>query len=62
MRYVVETLDELDNFNDSEALAENPEGDFTVYVISTGETFSPCWCIRGNGDIDGLEGWNPSDE
>lgn len=57
-QYTVATLEDLDNFDDNLALSENPDGEFTVLVEETGETFTPSWCIRGNGDIDGLEGWN----
>lgn len=52
--YYVEYEDDLDSFDYNELGYS-----FFVFVEETQTWYAPQWCRRSNGDIDGLEGWNP---
>lgn len=59
VKYTIESLDDLDTFDSDSALNDSGfTGEFEVFCQETQTWYTPSWCIRSNGDIDGLEGWN----
>jgi hypothetical protein len=56
IEFDVENKDALDSFDADEAYY-HCGSNFCVYIVETGEVCYPVFCIRENGDVDGLMGW-----
>lgn len=56
-RFIVENIDDLDNFDAASAYWD--EGfKFFVSCVENNKNYFPVFCIRENGDVDGFMGWN----
>lgn len=54
--YIVASMADLDDV-DVDTIYWEHGTDFTVLVMETQETWSPVFCYRENGDMDGFMGW-----
>lgn len=54
--FQVDTLEELDDFETGDAYWDYGS-DYFVFVVETQESWSPVYCFRENGDMDGFMGW-----
>ena len=55
--YIAASSADMDEM-DVESIYWEHGDNFVVYNMETRETWSPVFCYRENGDMDGFMGWN----